>query len=85
MDGGAYAKNMKITVSEDGETFEEVYNVTDWSAASEPREPGETVWTKVVMNVTFAERNVSIIRLDFGSASGPWGIGIYEVEAYRQW
>lgn len=85
MDGGAYAKDMKITVSEDGETFEEVYNVTDWSAASEPREPGETVWTKVVMNVTFAERNVSIIRLDFGSASGPWGIGIYEVEAYRQW
>ena len=55
------------------------------AALSEPREPGETVWTKVVMNVTFAERNVSIIRLDFGSPSGPWGIGIYEVEAYRQW
>lgn len=85
MDGGAYAKNMKITVSEDGETFEEVYNVTDWSAASEPREPGETVWTKVVMDVTFAERDVKIIRLDFGAASGPWGINIYEIEAYRQW
>ena len=85
MDGGAYAKDMKVTVSEDGETFEEVYSVTDWSSEPEPREPGETVWTKVVMDVSFAERDVRVIRLDFGSASGPWGIGIYEVEAYRQW
>jgi len=85
MDGGAYAKDMKITVSEGGESFEEVYNVTDWSSVPEPREPGETVWTKVVMNITFPERDVRFIRLDFGNASGPWGIGIYEVEAYRQW
>lgn len=85
MDGGAFAKNMKITVSEDGETYDEVYSVTDWSAAAEPREPGETVWTKVVMNVTFEPRDVRFVRLDFGNASGPWGINIYEIEAYRQW
>ena len=85
MDGGAYACDMKITVSEDGASFEEIYNVTDWSSVAQPREPGETIWTKVVMDVSFADRPVRIIRLDFGKASGAWGIGIYEIEAYKQW
>lgn len=84
-DGGAYAKDVNISVSADGEEYATVYSVTDWESVAEPREPGETVWTKVVMDVTFNECEVRFIKVGFSNASGPWGITIYELEAYNQW
>lgn len=84
-DGGAYARDVEISVSKDGDEYVQVYSVTDWEETPEPREPGETVWTKVVMDVTFEEQEVRFIKVDFGKASGVWGITIYELEAYNQW
>lgn len=84
-DGGAYARDVEISVSTDGEQYVSVYSVADWEETPEPREPGETVWTKVVMDVSFEEQEVRFIKVDFGNASGAWGITIYELEAYNQW
>ena len=82
MDGGAYARDMKITVSEDGASFEEVYNVTDWSSVAEPREPGEPTWTKVVTDAKFDTTEAQYIKVDFNGDSFVYGITIYELEAY---
>ncbi len=84
-DGGAYAKNAEIKVSKAGDEYVSVYSVADWNPVAEPREPGEAVWTKVVMNAEFEEQEVRYIRIDFNGDSGPWGITIYELEAYNQW
>lgn len=84
-DGGAYPKNLKISLSEDGAEYAEVYSVSDWNPEPEPREPGETVWTKVVTNAEFKEQKARYIRVDFDTPSSVWGITIYELEAYNQW
>ena len=84
-DGGAYPKNLTISLSADGNEYTEVYSVSDWSPESEPREPGETVWTKVVTDAAFAEQEARYIRVDFDTPSSIYGITIYELEAYNQW
>lgn len=84
-DGGAYPKNLTISLSVDGNEYTEVYSVSDWSPESEPREPGETVWTKVVTDAAFAEQEARYIRVDFDTPSSIYGITIYELEAYNQW
>ena len=80
-DGGAYAKNIKISLSTDDVDYTEVYSVTDWSPVAEPREPGETV-TKVVTDAKFSTTEAQYIKVDFNGNSSPWGITIYELEAY---
>ena len=80
-DGGAYAKNIKISLSTNDVDYTEVYSVTDWSPTPEPREPGETV-TKVVTDAKFSTAEAQYIKVDFNGNSSPWGITIYELEAY---
>ena len=80
-DGGAYAKNIKISLSTNDKDYTEVYSVTDWSPVAEPREPGETV-TKVVTDAKFSTTEAQYIKVDFNGNSSPWGITIYELEAY---
>ncbi len=84
MDGGAYATSMKISLAGEDEVYSEVYAVEGWSSEAVPREPG-SAWTMVVMDAAFEEKAARYIRLDFGVASSPWGINLYEVEAYNQW
>ena len=81
-DGGAYAKNIKISLSTDDKDYTEVYFVTEWSPMAEPREPGETIWTKVVTDAKFSTTEAQYIKVDFNGDSGAWGITIYELEAY---
>ena len=81
-DGGAYAKNIKISLSTDDKDYTEVYSVTEWSPMAEPREPGETIWTKVVTDAKFSTTEAQYIKVDFNGDSGAWGITIYELEAY---
>ncbi len=80
-DGGAYAKNIKISLSTDDVDYTEVYSVTDWSPVAEPREPGETV-TKVVTDAKFSTTEAQYIKVDFNGDSFVYGITIYELEAY---
>lgn len=80
-DGGAYAKNIKISLSTDDKDYTEVYSVTDWSPVAEPREPGATV-TKVVTDAKFSTTEAQYIKVDFNGNSSAWGITIYELEAY---
>lgn len=84
-DGGAYPKTAEISLSADGQEYSQVYSVTDWSPEAEPREPGETAWTKVVMDAAFEEQEARYIRVDFSDASSPYAISIFELEAYNQW
>lgn len=84
-DGGAYPKKATISLSTDGEEYAPVYSVEDWSPVAEPREPGETVWTKVVMDVSFEEQAARYIKVEFSEPSSPYAITIYELEAYNQW
>ena len=81
-DGGAYAKNIKISLSTNDVDYTEVYSVTDWSSAPEPREPGNELWTKVVTDAKFSTTEAQYIKVDFNGNSSPWGITIYELEAY---
>ena len=81
-DGGAYAKNIKISLSTDDKDYTEVYSVTDWSPVAEPREPGEPTWKKVVTDAKFSTTEAQYIKVDFNGNSSPWGITIYELEAY---
>lgn len=81
-DGGAYAKNIKISLSTDDKDYTEVYSVTDWSPVAEPREPGEPTWTKVVTDAKFSTTEAQYIKVDFNGNSSDWGITIYELEAY---
>lgn len=81
-DGGAYAKNIKISLSTDDKDYTEVYSVTDWSPVAEPREPGEAVWKKVVTDAKFSTTEAQYIKVDFNGNSSAWGITIYELEAY---
>ena len=81
-DGGAYAKNIKISLSTNDVDYTEVYSVTDWSSAPVPREPGEPTWTKVVTDAKFSTTEAQYIKVDFNGDSGAWGITIYELEAY---
>ena len=81
-DGGAYAKNIKISLSTNDVDYTEVYSVTDWSSAPVPREPGEPTWTKVVTDAKFSTTEAQYIKVDFNGNSGDWGITIYELEAY---
>lgn len=81
-DGGAYAKNIKISLSTDDKDYTEVYSVTDWSPVAEPREPGEAVLTKVVTDAKFSTTEAQYIKVDFNGNSSPYGITIYELEAY---
>ena len=81
-DGGAYAKNIKISFSTDDKDYTEVYSVTDWSPVAEPREPGEPTWTKVVTDAKFSTTEAQYIKVDFNGNSSPYGITIYELEAY---
>ena len=80
-DGGAYAKNIKISLSTDDKDYTEVYSVTDWSPVSEPIEPGKAA-TKVVTDAKFSTTEAQYIKVDFNGNSSPWGITIYELEAY---
>lgn len=81
-DGGAYAKNIKISLSTNDVDYTEVYSVTDWSSEPEPREPGEPTWKKVVTDAKFRTTEAQYIKVDFNGDSGAWGITIYELEAY---
>ena len=81
-DGGAYAKNIKISLSTNDVDYTEVYSVTDWSPVAEPREPGNELWTKVVTDAKFSTTEAQYIKVDFNGNSSPWGITIYELEAY---
>lgn len=80
-DGGAYAKNIKISLSTNDKDYTEVYSVTDWSPVSEPIEPGKAA-TKVVTDAKFSTTEAQYIKVDFNGNSSPWGITIYELEAY---
>lgn len=82
-DGGAYAKNIKISLSTNDVDYTEVYSVTDWSPVAEPREP-ESAWTKVVTDAKFDTTEAQYIKVDFNGNSSPYGITIYELEAYRR-
>ena len=81
-DGGAYAKNIKISLSTDDKDYTEVYSVTDWSPVAEPREPGNELWTKVVTDAQFSTTEAQYIKVDFNGDSFIYGITIYELEAY---
>lgn len=81
-DGGAYAKNIKISLSTNDVDYTEVYSVTDWSPVAEPREPGEPTWKKVVTDAKFSTTEAQYIKVDFNGNSSPYGITIYELEAY---
>ena len=81
-DGAAYAKNIKISLSTNDVDYTEVYSVTDWSPVAEPREPGETVWTKVVTDAKLSTTEAQYIKVDFNGDSFVYGITIYELEAY---
>lgn len=81
-DGGAYAKNIKISLSTNDVDYTEVYSVTDWSPVAEPREPGEPTWTKVVTDAKFSTTEAQYIKVDFNGDSFVYGITIYELEAY---
>ena len=80
-DGGAYAKNIKISLSADDKDYTEVYSVTDWSPVAEPIEPGKAA-TKVVTDAKFSTTEAQYIKVDFNGNSSPYGITIYELEAY---
>lgn len=80
--GAAYAKNIKISLSTNDVDYTEVYSVTDWSPVAEPREPGETIWTKVVTDAKFSTTEAQYIKVDFNGDSFVYGITIYELEAY---
>lgn len=80
-DGAAYAKNIKISLSTNDKDYTEVYSVTDWSPVAEPRAPGETA-TKVVTDAKFSTTEAQYIKVDFNGNSSPYGITIYELEAY---
>ena len=81
-DGAAYAKNIKISLSTNDVDYTEVYSVTDWSPVAEPREPGEPTWKKVVTDAKFSTTEAQYIKVDFNGNSSPYGITIYELEAY---
>lgn len=83
-DGMAHAKKIKISLSPDNSSWTEVYAVSDWAPASEPREPGETVWTKVVTDAKFDTVETRYIKVEFSEASFVYGITIYELEAYNR-
>lgn len=83
-DGGAYPKNIRISLSTDNESWEEAYSITGWEATVEPREPGETVWTKAVTDISFDETEARYIKVDFSESSSVWAIGILELEAYNR-
>ena len=81
-DGGAYAKNIRISLSTNDKDYTEVYSVTDWSPVAEPIKLGERDGTRVITDAKFSTTEAQYIKVDFNGNSSPWGITIYELEAY---
>lgn len=74
-DQAACATEQKISVSVDGEEWEEVFSIASWDAAS----------VSGVSDVTFdAKENIRYVKFhDLDNTATPWNITLFEVQVYN--
>ncbi len=85
MDANAYATNFKISVSDDGVDYSQVYEETNWTAGPSMPVPNLANWNRVVFDAMFEECEARYVRVDMSAINSVWSMALFEIEIYNQW
>ncbi len=85
MDAGAYAKNLKMSISDDGVSYNPVYENTNWTAGSSVPVPSLSGWNRVVLDAAFEECEARYVRVDMSAISSSYNLTVFGIEIYNQW